>query len=89
MGSYTPGQWKAVCDVCGFTFLSGKMMTRWDGAKVDAACFEPRHPQDFLRALKDGAPPPWARPSAFVVYGLGAGDSGAIGGAAIGSTGGL
>ena len=37
-------------------------MRRWDGAMVDAACFEPRHPQDFVRGLKESHALPYTRP---------------------------
>lgn len=55
------GQWWAVCDVCGFEFLSGKLKKRWDGLMVDDACFETRHPQEFVRSVKESTIP-WSRP---------------------------
>ena len=58
---YIPGQWSAVCDVCGFEFRSVQLMDRWDGLKVCKKDWEPRHPQEFV---KDKAPKalPWTRP---------------------------
>lgn len=55
------GQWLAVCDRCGFEFLSGQLQKTWDGLMVDKACFETRHPQEFVRAVREQLPP-WTRP---------------------------
>lgn len=55
------GQWWAICDVCGFKFLSGQLKERWDGLMVDEACYETRHPQEFIKAVKE-AQPPWTNP---------------------------
>lgn len=64
--SYTPGwepgRWSAICDVCGFRFHSNELRDRWDGLKVCEKDWEPRHPQDFLRAKKETISPPWVRP---------------------------
>ena len=56
-----PGSYWAICDECGFRFKASKLMRRWDGAMVDAACFEPRHAQDFIRAKKDSNVLPFIR----------------------------
>lgn len=55
------GQWYAVCDVCGFKFLSGVMRERWDGLTVDPACWETRHPQELIRPVKEQTPA-WTNP---------------------------
>jgi hypothetical protein len=55
------GQWFALCDVCGFKFLSGQLRERWDGLMVDDACWETRHPQEFVKSVKE-ATIPWSRP---------------------------
>lgn len=55
------GQWLAVCDVCGFEFLSGQLRERWDGLMVDDRCFETQHPQEFVRSVKESTIP-WSRP---------------------------
>lgn len=55
------GQWNACCDVCGRVFKSGKIRLRWDKARVCDSCFEVRHPQDFVRPVKDDPSVPWAR----------------------------
>ena len=55
--SYKSGQWYAICDVCGFKFLSGQLRERWDGLMVDSACFETRHPQEFIKAVRESTVP--------------------------------
>jgi hypothetical protein len=55
------GQWLAVCDVCGWEFLSGQLRKRWDGLMVDDACWETQHPQEFIRPIKESTVP-WTRP---------------------------
>ena len=57
-----PGSYSAICDECGFKFKASELMRRWDGAMVDAACFEPRHPQEFIRATNDTTKLPFIRP---------------------------
>ncbi len=61
--AYKPGQWLAICDRCGFQFLSGQMKKTWDGLYVDHACWEPRHPQEFIRGVPDEQATPWQRPA--------------------------
>jgi hypothetical protein len=62
--SYIPGEHYVYCDCCGFKTRSSQARRRWDGAIVCAADWEPRHPQDTLRArgerqsIKDARPEP-------------------------------
>lgn len=62
--TYKPKAWNALCDSCGFKKKSGELRLRWDGLMVCAdTCWEPRHPQDFLRAIKETSNKlPWTRP---------------------------
>jgi len=60
--SYTKGDWKAVCDACGKVVLASELQQRWDGLMVDSVCWEPRHPQDFVRGVADYQAPPFTRP---------------------------
>src|SRR3990167_8720909 len=57
-----PGGHNALCDVCGLKFKASELRRRWDGAMVDEACFEPRHPQEFVRAKQDNPVLPFIRP---------------------------
>lgn len=57
-----PGTWKVVCDVCGFWYPSDKIRKRWDNLMVCHKDWEQRHPQDFIRGVKDDPTPPFVRP---------------------------
>jgi len=50
---YIPGDNKVVCDACGRDGLASEMKKTWDGFYVHACHWEPRHPQDFVRAVRD------------------------------------
>lgn len=58
------GDWNAICDQCGFKYKASDMMARWDGNMVCRACWEPRHPQDFIRSVPDQQRVAWVRPAA-------------------------
>lgn len=60
---YILGEWKAVCDSCGFDFLASDLKLRWDGKYVCAKDWETRHPQEFVRARPEKITPPWSRPA--------------------------
>lgn len=62
MAGWEPGKWSAICDVCGFSFKSNELRDRWDGLKVCQKDWEPRHPQDLIRARTERITPPWTRP---------------------------
>jgi hypothetical protein len=59
---YKPDVWNVICDVCGFQFKSDELTKRWDGLMVDKDCWEPRHPQDLLKAKPDDQSVPWSAP---------------------------
>jgi hypothetical protein len=65
---YVPGDWNALCDVCGFKHKASQLRKRWDGAMVCSDDFEQRHPQDFLRVSPEQIAVPWARPEPPDVY---------------------
>lgn len=56
-----PGEWKTVCDTCGFQYPSSEMRKRWDGAIVCRRDFEIRHPQTFLKVKSEHLTPPFVR----------------------------
>lgn len=66
--SYSQGQWKACCDRCGFDKLSSELRKEWTGLRVCSECWEPRHPQDFVKGVPDDQTVPWARPEPDPVY---------------------
>lgn len=65
---YVKGDWDAICDVCGFKRKASQLRKRWDGLMVDDKCWEPRQPQDFVRAKIDTQVVPWSRPEQSDVF---------------------
>lgn len=59
---YKPGCWNVICDACGFKRKSDEVRKRWDGFIVCSdTCWEPRHPQDFIRSRPDNSNVPFVR----------------------------
>lgn len=56
------GAWNARCDRCGWKFKNYELHKTWDNLFVCRECWEPRHPQDFVRGVKDDPSVPWSRP---------------------------
>lgn len=54
--------WLAICDRCGFEYKSYQLRKEWQGLMTCKSCWEPRHPQDFVRVTRDDQTPPWTRP---------------------------
>ena len=50
---YVHGTNNVTCDRCGFKFKATEVRKTWDGLYVCKLDWEPRHPQDFLRAKED------------------------------------
>ena len=57
-----PGSYNAICDVCGLKYKASALLKRWDGLMVCKWDWEPRHPQEFIRAKNDNVPLPFIRP---------------------------
>ena len=47
------GDSNAICDTCGFKYKLSQLKKRWDGAMVCEVDWEPRHPQDLIRAIPE------------------------------------
>ena len=58
------GSHNVICDVCGLKYKNSDLKRRWDGAMVCNADWEPRHPQEFVRARPDAPQLPWTRTDA-------------------------
>lgn len=58
------GDSNAICDCCGFKYKQSQLRKRWDGAMVCKFDWEPRHPQDFVKARPERAIVKNARPGA-------------------------
>lgn len=61
------GKWNVICDRCGSKQKSDEVTKTWDGLIVckpekKAGCFEPRHPQDFVRSVPDEQKVAFTRP---------------------------
>lgn len=59
---YIPGDFKRICDRCGFVFRASQTLKTWDGLWVCREDFETRHPQDFVRGRLDIQNVPDPRP---------------------------
>lgn len=68
---YADGSWNAVCFECGFKFKHFQLKKHWQGYYVCESCWEPRQPQDFVRALPDLETPPWTQPQPADVFATG------------------
>lgn len=56
------GDHNAFCDRCGFKYKASELRKEWQGFMVCATCWEPRHPQEFVRSIPEKPAPPWSRP---------------------------
>ena len=62
------GDHNAFCDVCGFKYKASELRKRWDNMMVCAEDWEVRHPQDFIKGIKERPAPPWSRPRGTDVF---------------------
>lgn len=67
---YVQGTYNAQCDECGRGFKFYDLRKRWDDAWTCSECWEPRHPQDFVRGVKDNSSVPIGKPRLGVPTGL-------------------
>jgi hypothetical protein len=59
---YKMGDWYALCDRCQKKFYASQLKLEWTGWRVCESCWEPRHPQEFLKGKRDDQNVPWTRP---------------------------
>ena len=59
---YAKGDWNATCYACGKKFKASMLRKTWQGYYACDECWEPRHPQDFVRGVADSQTPPWTQP---------------------------
>ena len=50
---YIPGDNWDTCDRCDFEYRVSELQEEWNGLTVCDECYEPRHPQDFLRVKEE------------------------------------
>lgn len=65
---YQGGNYNAICDSCGKKFKFSDLKKRWDGIWVCHQDWEIRHPQDFLKGIKDNQSVPVSRPEALDTF---------------------
>jgi hypothetical protein len=56
------GDNNAVCFECGRKFKASQLKRHWQGYWVCEKHWEPRQPQDFVRAVPEKITPPWTQP---------------------------
>jgi hypothetical protein len=56
------GDWNAVCFRCGKKAKASTLRREWEGFYVCESCWEPRHPQEFVRGVQDVQTVPWSQP---------------------------
>lgn len=59
---FRKGAWNVICDRCGQKYKSPELRQEWTGLMVCQGCWEPRHPQDFIRTVPDRMSVPYTRP---------------------------
>jgi len=59
---YKKGDYKVYCDRTGFRVYASECKMQWDGLFVRKESWEPRQPQDFVKAKQDKQSVPIARP---------------------------
>ena len=66
---YKQGDWNAICAVCGTKYKASEL--RWNNQINDYVCkwdWEPRHPQERLRGVKEDQSVEWTRPDTDPIY---------------------
>lgn len=58
---YRPGDWNVRCDRCGKKMKASEARKTWQGYYVCEKDWEPRHPQDFVRATAENPSPSFVR----------------------------
>lgn len=61
---YRLGDWNVTCSMCGRKRKASEMQKNWQGMWRCPQHNEPRHPQDFVRAVPDIQTPPFVQPPA-------------------------
>lgn len=59
---FISGEFNVTCDVCSKKIKAYESRQRWDGFIVCEDDWEPRQPQDFVRARQDKITVPFQRP---------------------------
>ena len=81
---YDEGGYNALCYECGRKRKASDLVKHWQGYYVCPEHWEARHPQDFVRGIKDIETPPWVQDAG---YTLSTGVLGSVGGSLTGGGG--
>ncbi len=57
------GSWNVYCDRCRRKYKNYDLRKEWTGLMVCERCWDPRHPQDFIKPAKEDIAPEYARPT--------------------------
>lgn len=79
LDEYEHGQWNVACDRCGMKFKARQLRKEWTGLRTCKGhgtndCWEPRHPQDFVRGRRDRQTVPYSRPETDLDVSVGSGN---------------
>lgn len=66
---YVHADYNVICDRCGFKKKRSECLKEWTGLLVCKKCYEPRHPQDFVKARADKQSVADPRPDTQTVFG--------------------
>lgn len=61
MNRYVPGAWNVDCAQCCRKFKNYELSRDWRGVYLCRSCWDPRHPQDFVRAAAERPGVPWTQ----------------------------
>ena len=61
---YKPGDWNALCDICGFKYKMSELKETWDGYQACPQDWNIRQPQDYVKGVQDNqsVPVSWPDP---------------------------
>lgn len=62
------GDYNAVCFECGKKKKASQLKKHWKGYMTCEGCWEPRHPQEFVRAAPPEQVPTWTQPAPAPVF---------------------
>ena len=61
MNNFELGKWNVICDRCHKKLKNDQVKKEWTGFMVCDRCWEPRHPQDLIKARGESGPLPFTR----------------------------
>lgn len=56
------GDHNVICDICGMKYKFSMTRLQWNNLLACPTCYEERHPQDFVKGVKDDPSIKIARP---------------------------